>query len=65
LVKARIKERVQHVGLVTITFSHSAIVRQDLDWLLVLVHEFDSFSRMPFGPLGLACGNNSALHNEA
>ena len=61
MVKARIKEHVQHVGL---TISHSAIVQQGWDWLLVLVHEFD---RMPLGALGLAiaCGNNSALHNEA
>ena len=43
MVKASVKEHVQHVGLVTITISHSAIVQQDWDWLLVLVHEFDSF----------------------
>jgi len=43
LPETGIKERVQQVGLVTITISHSAIVRQGWDWLLAPVHEFDTF----------------------
>ena len=41
LVEKGIKQRVQHVvGLVTITISHSAIVWQGWDWLLVLLDCF-------------------------
>ena len=59
LVKARIKNRVQHVGLVTITISHSAIDRvTGLGLLACSCSQIWQFSGMSLGPLGLACGNN-------
>jgi len=65
LAKARIKESVQQVDLINITytyyqpFCHHAT---GWNWLLVLAH---TFTKMSLCPLGLACGNNSALYNKA
>jgi len=54
LVETGIKERVQHVGLVTITINQSVIMQQGWDLLLDLVHELDRVSEC-LGPLGLPC----------
>jgi len=65
LAKARIKESVQQVDLINITytyyqpFCHHATC---WNWLLVLAHAFSSFPEC-LCPLGF--GNNSALYNKA